>query len=507
MRFVCLESSSREGEASSTSNQITLIDWLEQRCAAIRLHACENQTCLKKQQEVKVSLVKDQLYVQTQNKQSKDKNDFHLTAIQLVSAINYQAFEEKKDYKLVQESEVAIQSSSEQLEGDSKNQNLDDDDQITETSDVVLVRPELLEKVTDKGIDILNQSKSIVTTGVDLSDLVRLLVEKHSTNPEKYSSLAQKTVFLVDKDEFDTMVDIMNAKSQDFKSPVGGEDQSQAGTTDCTPFEESLIQELVKFGGFSRVVAEKIIAKEGSLEEKTLHFSQIVKQIKDGLIDVKELEEQRLAELQKQDEGKSSASSKKKRRNKSRVPQKHFDRPEEKGEILTLMRRNVHNYINREDREGGIEDFNDRYAYYQKVNVFAESESLPAEYETILKRLFSMYCRQIFWSLIQNDEVESIFGQIWDRAEETSLISSFRSFCNFIKVIGNECFITNNKKYIQSFRGFLKKVVQTCCKKDSKHKSLLNVMIKEAFIESYHDHFAELTGDSSEFNKHIYEYF
>lgn len=81
LRFVCQESSSRDGEASGTSNQITLIDWLEQRCAAIRLHACENQTCLMKQQEVKVSLVKDQLYVQTQDKQSKDKNDFRLTAI------------------------------------------------------------------------------------------------------------------------------------------------------------------------------------------------------------------------------------------------------------------------------------------------------------------------------------------------------------------------------------------------------------------------------------------
>jgi len=32
----------------------------------------------------------------------------------------------------------------------------------------------------------------------------------------------------------------------------------------------------MKYGGFSRVVAEKII-KEGSLESKTLHFSKIVK--------------------------------------------------------------------------------------------------------------------------------------------------------------------------------------------------------------------------------------
>jgi hypothetical protein len=57
----------------------------------------------------------------------------------------------------------------------------------------------------------------------------------------------------------------------------------------------------------------------------------------------------------------------------------------------------------------GVEDFNDRHAYYTKVNGFSENEALPSEYEMILKRLFSMYCRQIFWSLIQNDDVEAIF--------------------------------------------------------------------------------------------------
>jgi hypothetical protein len=63
LRYVCQESSSSDLESSSSANQITLIDWLEQRCAAIRLHACENQTSLIKHQEVKVSLVKDKLYV------------------------------------------------------------------------------------------------------------------------------------------------------------------------------------------------------------------------------------------------------------------------------------------------------------------------------------------------------------------------------------------------------------------------------------------------------------
>jgi hypothetical protein len=43
-----------------------------------------------------------------------------------------------------------------------------------------------------------------------------------------------------------------------------------------TAFEESLINELITYGGFTRVVAEKIII-EGSLENKTLHFSKILK--------------------------------------------------------------------------------------------------------------------------------------------------------------------------------------------------------------------------------------
>lgn len=45
----------------------------------------------------------------------------------------------------------------------------------------------------------------------------------------------------------------------------------------ATSFEEGLIDSLIKKGGFSRVVAEKIVSKEGTLEEKTLHFSKIIK--------------------------------------------------------------------------------------------------------------------------------------------------------------------------------------------------------------------------------------
>jgi len=52
------------------------------------------------------------------------------------------------------------------------------------------------------------------------------------------------------------------------------------------------------------VVAEKILSKEGNLEKRTLAFTQILKQIKDGLIDVKVLEEIREAELANREDGK-----------------------------------------------------------------------------------------------------------------------------------------------------------------------------------------------------------
>lgn len=182
-----------------------------------------------------------------------------------------------------------------------------------------------------------------------------------------------------------------------------------------------------------------------------------------------------------------------------------------------------------------MEDFNDRHAYFEKVNSFSENEGLYFEYEKILKRLFAMYCRQIFWSLIQNDEIETIFEQILIQQEpdagpkdaaqidssanqgqgstgDSQILDSMRAFSNFIKVIGNECFITNNKRYISNFKAFLKKVVQTCCQKDgtgpaSKYKSLLRIMLEESIIECYREHFGEITGDYSDFKKPIFEYF
>lgn len=75
--------------------------------------------------------------------------------------------------------------------------------------------------------------------------------------------------------------DILSDKNQDQvpdsdfqKNEI---DQIYEKMIGATSFEESLIESLIKNAGFSRVVAEKIVCKEGTLEEKTLHFSKIVK--------------------------------------------------------------------------------------------------------------------------------------------------------------------------------------------------------------------------------------
>jgi hypothetical protein len=70
---------------------------------------------------------------------------------------------------------------------------------------------------------------------------VRLIVEKQKGNPEKYATLAQKTVFLVEKDEFETMLDIMNDRGQELPTFDGREAMASTEKTLCTPFEESLI--------------------------------------------------------------------------------------------------------------------------------------------------------------------------------------------------------------------------------------------------------------------------
>ena len=95
--------------------------------------------------------------------------------------------------------------------------NIEEEDEVIETTDTVVVRPENLRDMDGKGFEILNQSKSIITYDIDFNTIVALMIEKQATNQNKYRNLTTKTVFLVDESEFEMIVDVMNDKNQGTK--------------------------------------------------------------------------------------------------------------------------------------------------------------------------------------------------------------------------------------------------------------------------------------------------
>jgi hypothetical protein len=63
-------------------------------------------------------------------------------------------------------------------------------------------------------------------------------------------------------------------------------------------------------------------------------------------------------------------------------------------------------------------------------------------------------------------------------------IQEMRSFSVFLKVAGNECYITDNKVYIKSYKSFLRNVVSVCCRVE-RFKPLLGILINEGIIKAY----------------------
>lgn len=76
---------------------------------------------------------------------------------------------------------------------------------------------------------------------------------------------------------------------------------------------------------------------------------------------------------------------------------------------------------------------------------------------------------------------------------ETS--NDMKAFSTFLKVLGNECFITGNKVYIKGYKNFLKKVVNVCYK-NTKFRPLLDIIIKEGIIQAYSSYIDELNSDN-----------
>lgn len=71
-----------------------------------------------------------------------------------------------------------------------------------------------------------------------------------------------------------------------------------------------------------------------------------------------------------------------------------------------------------------------------------------------------MYCRHIFWSLIQKDSITALFDFLLVTQED------MRAFVTFIKVVGNECYITANKESVKNFKAFVRQVVQVSIQVD-----------------------------------------
>ena len=63
--------------------------------------------------------------------------------------------------------------------------------------------------------------------------------------------------------------------------------------------------------------------------------------------------------------------------------------------------------------------------------------------------------------------------------------TDMRSFAVFMKVLGNECFITANKVYIKSYKAFMRKVVNACSGQDNKNREFIRILIQEGLVQAY----------------------
>lgn len=144
-------------------------------------------------------------------------------------------------------------------------------------------------------------------------------------------------------------------------------------------------------------------------------------------------------------------------------------------------------------------------ALFEAVNNFSKKD-IAQDYEKSMARLFNMYCRHVFWSLIQKDDIERIFSVIL-QGEREEAATDVKSFSVFLKVLGNECFITGNKVYIKSFKVFLKKVVSMCCK-NKRFQSLLRVLIEDGILGAYQMHMEDLHKEPQAYStKRIEDFF
>lgn len=130
----------------------------------------------------------------------------------------------------------------------------------------------------------------------------------------------------------------------------------------------------------------------------------------------------------------------------------------------------------------------------------SKADNLASMFETCLRRLFSMQCRQVFWSLIKRDKVEEI-TEIFDFLLTNP--KEMKSFKTFLKVLGNEYYHSGNPLFIKSFKTFLKTVINLSLSQE-RYKQLLQIMVFDGIIDAYAQQLPNIVKQN---NVSIHEYF
>lgn len=126
-------------------------------------------------------------------------------SVNLISAVNYSQFEQRKETRLINSSDVIVE---------------DDDNEVPQTQDqLVFIEPSLF--FSDNGINILNISSGAITYDTDLQALVSHLFKIQASNNEKYGELASKTIFMVSQEDFQACVRFYEGGSSSKKKQDG----------------------------------------------------------------------------------------------------------------------------------------------------------------------------------------------------------------------------------------------------------------------------------------------
>jgi len=252
----------------------------------------------------------------------------------------------------------------------------------------------------------------------------------------------------------------------------------QAGAPVDEDFDSAFVRELIRYGGISPALAKKTKTVPG-VEAKTALLASLLKQVKDeGLV----IDEEQEASEQKQDLM---------FRNNKRAEE--YELP---NNFLMYSYQAIKDGSHPRSQQDGraVED-----AYNRAIST-ADDQDLALSYEKSLERLFNMYCRRIFWSLIKKDKISEIFKSLLITSKDMD------SFNTFLKVLGNEAYITENKTYIVEYKDFLQQVV-SIASTDEKYQPLVKKMINQGIIEAYGKNLKDIQGSRTEANQLISKFF